>query len=236
MSSRTLHTRSGATSASVAAAKMPRTGRRRRRPRGRPSCRWITRSCEPAGPRTTSLRCCWRAGRVTRSRAEALYGFGRVVQAKGRSDATALLALNAWYQEAGLNGDIRLRTDGEPAIRAVARAAAIRRAPAVSLLETSPVGSSDSLGSCERFAETVAGMARTWRLAVEKNLEIEVSANSPIFSWLVRHVVFLYEQQVPTTRRWWHGVRAHPRAWVRLTDARVRYARGRAQDRRPGSR
>eukprot|EP00972_Heterocapsa_arctica_P018117 2676549-Heterocapsa_arctica.AAC.1 len=58
------------------------------------------------------------------------YGFGRVVQAKGRWDVQALSALHAWFSEAGLNGPIRLRTDGEPAIRTVAHAAAHRRAPA----------------------------------------------------------------------------------------------------------
>ena len=81
-------------------------------------------------------------------------GFGRVVKAKGRAGAAALVALNAWFSEAALTGTIRLRTDGEPAIRAVAQAAALRRAPAETHLETTPVGSSDSLGACERFSET----------------------------------------------------------------------------------
>ena len=152
------------------------------------------RTGRPEDNLATLLLACKPGDPITR---RGTYGFGRVVQAKGRSDATVLVALNAWFQEAGLNGDIRLRMDGGPAIRAIEQAAAIRRAPAVTLLETSPIGSSDSLGSCERFAETVAGITRTWRLAVEKNLEIEVNANSPIFSWLVRHVVFLYNKCQP---------------------------------------
>eukprot|EP00972_Heterocapsa_arctica_P101202 14917728-Heterocapsa_arctica.AAC.1 len=45
------------------------------------------------------------------------YDFGRVVQAKGRWDVQALLALHALFSEAGLTGSIRLRTDGEPAIQ-----------------------------------------------------------------------------------------------------------------------
>ena len=65
---------------------------------------------------------------------------------------------------------MRLRTDTEPSIKAVSQAAALRRAPAEIHIGTTPVGSSDSFGACERFAQTVAGLARTWRLAVERHL------------------------------------------------------------------
>ena len=124
------------------------------------------------------------------------YGLARVVQAKGRGDARALGALHAWFEEAALTGAMRLRTDSEPSIKAIAQAAALRRAPAETHLETTLVGSSDSLGACERFAQTVAGLARTW-LAVERDLGITVLAVSPIFGWLVRHVVFLYNMFQP---------------------------------------
>ena len=91
-------------------------------------------------------------------------------------------------------GTVRLRTDGEPAVKGMAQSVALRRAPAETLLETSPVGSSDSLGACERLAETVAGLARTWRLTTEKLLGITIRANDHIFAWMIRHAMFIYSR------------------------------------------
>ena len=71
----------------------------------------------------------------------------------------------AWLAEAGLYGPIRLRTD-EVSIRAVAAELAARRR-AATLLEITPVGSSNSLGLAERACAEVGGMTRTLRLAAE---------------------------------------------------------------------
>ena len=117
------------------------------------------------------------------------YGFAKVVRATGR-DPEALVGLQAWLSEAGLMGTVRLRTDGGPAIKALAQSSALRRAPTETLLETSPVGSSDSLGAYGRLA----GLARTWRLATEKMLGITIRADDHIFSCMIRHAVFIYNR------------------------------------------
>ena len=48
------------------------------------------------------------------------YGFAALVKTKGLEDRAAVSMLVQWFLEAGLAGDIRLRSDGEASIRAVA--------------------------------------------------------------------------------------------------------------------
>ena len=47
-------------------------------------------------------------------------GFACMVTKKGRGDRHAILALTRWFRENGLNAQIRIRTDSEAVIRALA--------------------------------------------------------------------------------------------------------------------
>eukprot|EP00972_Heterocapsa_arctica_P073112 10798689-Heterocapsa_arctica.AAC.2 len=78
------------------------------------------------------------------------YGMAAVVDAKGRIDATAMDTLMRWLGEAGLAiVPIKIRTDGENAMRSVAADIASRRSPVSTLTEVTPSYSSSSLGACE---------------------------------------------------------------------------------------
>ena len=83
------------------------------------------------------------------------YAFAAACRAKGRSDQEAIQGLCRFFTEAGFNGTVRLRSDPGPAIQAVAQEIAVRRTPAVTIVETTPVGSSSSLGACRRAHDPV---------------------------------------------------------------------------------
>ncbi len=70
-----------------------------------------------------------------------------------------VLAANVqrYLLEAGLAGDIRVRTDKELAAKQMARLLAVARRPARTIVEESPVKSSSSMGAVERWAQTVGG-------------------------------------------------------------------------------
>jgi hypothetical protein len=119
------------------------------------------------------------------------YGAGIPCRAKGRADSYVLQAAMEFLLEAGLTGTLRLRTDAEPAIQAVAQAIAARRSPARTVVEVTPVGSSSSLGSAERLAQDVGAGVRTLTMMVEQRWNVKVAADSPITGWMVLHAGWL---------------------------------------------
>ena len=120
--------------------------------------------------------------------------FATACREKGRNDQAAISALHTWCMQTGLSGTLRLRSDLEPSIRAVASELAARRTPAITLVETSPECSSGSTGGVERAIQSVAGLVRTLRTAVEQRWGRRVVALSPVFPWLINHASFLIER------------------------------------------
>ena len=109
------------------------------------------------------------------------YAFGWVVRCKGRGDLAAIRSLAAWLLEAGFTTSLRLRSDSESSIQSVARAVAgLRSAPTI--LETSPIGSSSSLGGAERWAETLAGLVRCYRADLLKRVDIAMKSSDVLLS------------------------------------------------------
>ena len=67
------------------------------------------------------------------------FAFAKVVSRKGKSDPMAVADILQWCRtEVGLHGELRVRTDGEPAIQALAADFAVRRARLSTLVETTP--------------------------------------------------------------------------------------------------
>ena len=115
------------------------------------------------------------------------------MQAKGRGDPGASRAVQSWLYECGLGGQkIKLRCDQEPAIIAVAKDVIQARAPAVTLFETTPVGSSDSLAGVNRFAQTLAGCLRALKIETELLWGVFIKTTEAVFPWLVRHSAWTY--------------------------------------------
>eukprot|EP00972_Heterocapsa_arctica_P103832 15302698-Heterocapsa_arctica.AAC.1 len=79
------------------------------------------------------------------------------VYKKGSTDRHAVSNFLLWLNELGLmQGQIRLRSDSETSIRAVAAALAASRDQGETMVEVSPVNSSSSRGAVERWSQTLA--------------------------------------------------------------------------------
>eukprot|EP00972_Heterocapsa_arctica_P047585 7019320-Heterocapsa_arctica.AAC.1 len=75
---------------------------------------------------------------------------------------------------------LRVRTDGEPVIRALMALLARKRGvPELTTLEITPVKSSSLLGTAERYARTLAAMVRTLRFSLEDRMGVTVDVMSP---------------------------------------------------------
>ncbi|CAE8636697.1 unnamed protein product, partial [Polarella glacialis] len=126
------------------------------------------------------------------------YAFSAMSRVKGREDMEALRALYDFTLEAGLMGqDLRVRTDSEPSIMALAQALGNRRSPARNFLETAPIKSPGSVGAVDRFAQTAAGECRALKMDVEEMWACAVDTQSPILPWMVSHASWVYNRFQP---------------------------------------
>ena len=95
---------------------------------------------------------------------------------------------------------IRLRTDGEPTIVALANKIAKAREPKVTVLEVTPRYSSQSNGKAERTIQTVRRQAITIKLDVEARYRTKVLPS--MWAWLIRHSAWLIARfHVKTNKR-----------------------------------
>jgi hypothetical protein len=116
----------------------------------------------------------------------------------------------AFMKEVGSQfGTVILKSDQEPAIKAVVdemckvRAAdgevktevvqisVIRNMTTRSVVEASPVGSSGSNGVVERAVQSVEQQMRVMRNALEKRCDVQIEANSCIWSWMAEYAAVL---------------------------------------------
>ena len=120
--------------------------------------------------------------------------FANLVEIKGRLDTMVVKGVLRWLLELGHASALRIRTDPEPAIMAIAQATARARGDVTTVVETSPVASKGSLGACERANQTFMGLLRTHKAEVEERLGIVLSMNNPLMGWLVQHVAWLHHR------------------------------------------
>ena len=59
------------------------------------------------------------------------------------------------------------------------------------IVENSPVGGHESNGVIERAVQTVGGMIRTHKLALEKSYDKEITADSVVIQWLIMHAAVM---------------------------------------------
>ena len=84
-----------------------------------------------------------------------------------------------------------LRTDGEPAVKALAEAVAAERAELETLLETTSVKSSQSIGVVEAGNYQLAAQIRVLKADAEAALGITLDVDHPMVAWLIRHSAWL---------------------------------------------
>ena len=89
---------------------------------------------------------------------------------------------------------VTLKSDNEPALMAVmdgiARVRASRGAQRTSM-ENSPVHSSKSNGVIERGVQTVQGMVRTLRSALEEKWQVTLDVEHAVWTWLIEYAAWL---------------------------------------------
>ena len=103
-----------------------------------------------------------------------------------------LQACRAFMKELGCEMSVvTLKTDNEPASVAVADDVAKVRASRgaqPTVMENSPAHSSKSNGVIERGVQTIQGMVRTLRSAIEERWMVKLDPQNALWTWLVRGV------------------------------------------------
>ena len=102
-----------------------------------------------------------------------------------------------WLNELGMNREIKVRIDPEPAMRVVAGQLAGRRRPATTIIEEAPINSPASKGGVESYIALLGGNCMALRLVTEERWKVVITSISPIFPWLVRHASWLHTRFQP---------------------------------------
>jgi hypothetical protein len=88
----------------------------------------------------------------------------------------------------GHQGKIEIKSDQEPAMLELVKEVK-RLREAETLIANSKVYDSQSNGTAERAVQTVEGMTRTHKLALERKLGRKIPSTHPIMAWLIEYVV-----------------------------------------------
>ena len=83
------------------------------------------------------------------------------------------------------------QTDEEQAAISVAEDLAALRGKETTLLETVPKRSCASIGHADQFAQSVLGLTRNLVMTIEERWKCNLTVESPIFPWAVRHAGWL---------------------------------------------
>ena len=115
-----------------------------------------------------------------------------VVPRKGTKGEFAARRSAAFCSEVGYSGaSMIMRSDQEPAIVALVGDIALRRAPAKTIIEQSPVGSSQSNGIVERAIQSYEGLLRTLRGNLEERWDAVIPDGHAVWSWMSEYCAFL---------------------------------------------
>ena len=117
--------------------------------------------------------------------------FSTVVPRKGISETdVAITFILDCVADLGLaHHTVYLKNDQEPAIQSVIQGV-VRGRVAPTVLEESPVGSSQSNGSIEGAVGEAEAQIRTARLALEQNYLHKIPIDHAIVPWMVKHCSF----------------------------------------------
>ena len=97
--------------------------------------------------------------------------------------------------------ELVLKCDNEESIKNLARAVK-RESPSDIILEHNPPYDKQAAGEVERAVQTMTGLIRTHRVALENGAGMAITPSSSVFAWLVTYVVHLHNFfHLSTTRK-----------------------------------
>ena len=103
--------------------------------------------------------------------------------------------LMTWLREIGLEFvDIIVKSDNEPVLTTLIESRSTLRAMKSGsrmIIETSPVGSSKGNGIVERATQSVQGIIKTMRSAIEEKCEVKIEVTHSVWLWIAEQAGFL---------------------------------------------
>ncbi len=128
---------------------------------------------------------------VARERATKMTA-ATVVPNKGATDAFAARRTGAFIRELGYEfAAIAIKSGQEPAIQSLVEDVRRARGNVKTMVEQSPVGESASNGVVERAIQTVQGLLRTSKTALEEIWKGKIPDDHPVVPWMVEHAAVI---------------------------------------------
>ena len=115
-------------------------------------------------------------------------------------DEVVISRLASFIKDSGYSS-IVYRSDQEPSIRAMFEEAfkvAGREGLHQMVPEASAVGETQSHGKAESSVQRVEDLLRTYKSALETNINDRIPADHPVFAWMVEHTASIYNRLVCT--------------------------------------
>jgi hypothetical protein len=101
--------------------------------------------------------------------------------------------LKSWGHPGGVNGNIVMKTDGEPAVVAL-REAVARYHGGVVTPEQPPPGESQAMGAEEESGKTMRGMVKVYKDQLEEKAKMQLEPTSVILLWMIRWAAMAYSR------------------------------------------
>jgi hypothetical protein len=118
--------------------------------------------------------------------------FAHAVPRKGLVDDHGVGEIILDLEKLGLKR-ILLKCDGENALKHIQEEVQRRRSEET-ILENSPVGDSRSNGKAERAVQSIVGLIRTMKSALESRSGLKFDCDHPVVPWLVEHASDVYNK------------------------------------------
>ena len=87
----------------------------------------------------------------------------------------------------GHSAKVCVKTDQEPALMDLVKAVKYKR-KGETIVENSKVYDSQSNGTAERAVQSIEGLTRTLKMALERKINQKIPCSHPLVTWLVEHV------------------------------------------------
>lgn len=130
---------------------------------------------------------------------QSQYSLACQVAHKGRDHQAVRIVLK-FLHECGIQGRLIVRTDRETSMQRLSQMIANARGDQETILETTSPGSSSSLGSAERWSQTMSGLVRTYASVLFSEYHVQIQSTSCILPWLIRHCSWIANRYQPHQR------------------------------------